>query len=83
MTPEPVRATQRRLHKADVLDAWAEVLDVNYWPVFDHRCAAAAAHRRGETQTRSAISWPEQRAGWLLREWWKCKTSPVRCSVGS
>ena len=25
----------RHLHKADVLDAWAEILSVNYWPVFD------------------------------------------------
>lgn len=25
----------RRLHKADVLDAWAEILKVDYWPIFD------------------------------------------------
>lgn len=25
----------RHLHKSDVLDAWAEILEVNYWPVFD------------------------------------------------
>ena len=26
---------RRHLHKADVLDAWAEILDVDYWPIFD------------------------------------------------
>ena len=25
----------RRLHKADVLDAWAAILKINYWPIFD------------------------------------------------
>ena len=25
----------RHLHKDDVLDAWAQILEVNYWPVFD------------------------------------------------
>ena len=25
----------RHLHKEDVLDSWAQVLEVNYWPVFD------------------------------------------------